>query len=67
GHQSSPPIFAGMIGLLNDQRVGAGKSPLGFLSPWLYSHPEMYDRQQPWLRYGRLRGHSWMGSRLLSF
>jgi len=36
GTSASAPIFAGVISLLNDVRLGAGKSPLGFLNPLLY-------------------------------
>ncbi|KAJ7117680.1 family S53 protease [Mycena epipterygia] len=38
GTSCSSPIFASVIGLLNDQLIAAGKSPLGFLNPWLYSN-----------------------------
>jgi tripeptidyl-peptidase I len=37
GTSCSSPIFASVIALLNDQLIAAGKSPLGFLNPWLYS------------------------------
>jgi tripeptidyl-peptidase I len=37
GTSCSSPIFASVVGLLNDQLLAAGKSPLGFLNPWLYS------------------------------
>lgn len=37
GTSCSAPTFASVIALLNDQLIGAGKSPLGFLNPWLYS------------------------------
>ncbi|PSR87075.1 hypothetical protein PHLCEN_2v5245 [Hermanssonia centrifuga] len=37
GTSCSSPIFASIISLINDQLVGAGKSPLGFLNPFLYS------------------------------
>ena len=36
GTSASTPIFAGIISLLNDLRLNAGKKPLGFLSPLLY-------------------------------
>ncbi|KAF7985673.1 hypothetical protein HWV62_2219 [Athelia sp. TMB] len=39
GTSCSSPIFASTIALLNDQLIAAGKSSLGFLNPWLYSHP----------------------------
>ena len=37
GTSASAPMFASMIGLLNDQLLNAGKRPLGFLNPLLYS------------------------------
>ncbi|KAH9913511.1 family S53 protease [Fomitopsis serialis] len=37
GTSCSTPTFAAIIALLNDQLLGAGKSVLGFLNPWLYS------------------------------
>ncbi|KAJ7490710.1 subtilisin-like protein [Mycena latifolia] len=43
GTSCSSPIFAGVIALLNDQLIAAGKSPLGFLNPWLYANPDMFN------------------------
>lgn len=37
GTSAAAPIFAGIIGLLNDARLRAGKPALGFLNPWLYA------------------------------
>ena len=37
GTSASAPSFAGIVSLLNDARLAAGKSPLGFLNPWIYS------------------------------
>jgi len=37
GTSASTPIFSGIISLLNDARLNAGKKPLGFLSPLLYT------------------------------
>ena len=37
GTSASSPTFASMIALLNDELLNAGKSPLGFLNPFLYS------------------------------
>ncbi|CAI7617631.1 unnamed protein product [Penicillium glandicola] len=37
GTSCSAPAFAGVIALLNDARLQAGQSPMGFLNPWLYS------------------------------
>ncbi|KAF9057841.1 tripeptidyl peptidase A [Panaeolus papilionaceus] len=37
GTSASSPAFAGIVALLNDVRIQAGKPPLGFLNPMLYS------------------------------
>ncbi|KAF7295207.1 Family S53 protease-like protein [Mycena indigotica] len=37
GTSASSPVFASVISLLNDELISAGKSPLGFLNPLLYS------------------------------
>ncbi|KAH9940518.1 family S53 protease-like protein [Epithele typhae] len=37
GTSCSSPIFASVIALLNDELIAAGKSPLGFLNPFLYT------------------------------
>jgi tripeptidyl-peptidase-1 len=39
GTSCASPIFASVIALINDRLVAAGKSPLGFLNPFLYAHP----------------------------
>ncbi|KIK96817.1 hypothetical protein PAXRUDRAFT_137604 [Paxillus rubicundulus Ve08.2h10] len=36
GTSCSSPTFASFISMLNDARITAGKSPLGFLNQWLY-------------------------------
>jgi len=37
GTSASSPVFAAIITLVNDQRLAAGKNPIGFLNPVLYS------------------------------
>ena len=37
GTSCSSPIFASVIALLNDRLIAAGRLPLGFLNPFLYS------------------------------
>ncbi|KAI1786397.1 peptidase S8/S53 domain-containing protein [Ganoderma leucocontextum] len=37
GTSAASPTFASIIALLNDQLIAVGKSPLGFLNPFLYS------------------------------
>ena len=36
GTSASTPAAAAIIALVNDALIAAGKSPLGFLNPWLY-------------------------------
>ncbi|CAK5267479.1 unnamed protein product [Mycena citricolor] len=38
GTSCSSPIFASVVGLINDQLAAAGKPPLGFLNPFLYKN-----------------------------
>ncbi|EPT01829.1 hypothetical protein FOMPIDRAFT_93538 [Fomitopsis schrenkii] len=40
GTSCASPTFASVIALLNDELASAGKSRLGWLNPWLYSHPD---------------------------
>lgn len=37
GTSGASPICAAILGLANDALLAAGKPPLGFLNPWLYS------------------------------
>ncbi|KLO19908.1 tripeptidyl peptidase A [Schizopora paradoxa] len=41
GTSASSPTFAGFVSLLNSARLSAGKPPLGFLNPLLYSTGEL--------------------------
>jgi len=41
GTSASAPVWAAIIGLLNDARAGKFKKPLGFLNPALYSMPSV--------------------------
>ncbi|KAJ7891371.1 subtilisin-like protein [Mycena olivaceomarginata] len=43
GTSCSSPIFASVIGLLNDELLNAGKPVLGFLNPWLYANPQAFN------------------------
>lgn len=43
GTSASTPIVAGIITLLNEARLCAGKGPIGFLNSVFYSHPEMFN------------------------
>ncbi|KII88057.1 hypothetical protein PLICRDRAFT_111907, partial [Plicaturopsis crispa FD-325 SS-3] len=43
GTSCSSPIFASAISLLNDELIAAGKSPLGFLNPFLYANAAAFN------------------------
>ncbi|EOA86025.1 uncharacterized protein SETTUDRAFT_177490 [Exserohilum turcica Et28A] len=43
GTSVSAPIFASLITLLNEERLEAGKKPIGFLNPILYKYPDMFN------------------------
>jgi len=42
GTSCSSPTVGGIIGLLNNFRVAAGKSPLGFLNPFIYEYGDLF-------------------------
>lgn len=42
GTSCSSPVFASVIALINNQLASAGKSPLGFLNPFLYANPSAF-------------------------
>lgn len=41
GTSASAPTFGSVITLINEQRINAGKSPVGFINPVLYAHPDV--------------------------
>ncbi|UKZ89671.1 uncharacterized protein TrAFT101_004713 [Trichoderma asperellum] len=40
GTSASAPVFASIITLINNERLNAGKAPVGFINPVLYAHPD---------------------------
>jgi tripeptidyl-peptidase I len=38
----SAPLFAAMLTRINEERLIAGKSPVGFVNPTLYSNPQAF-------------------------
>ena len=42
GTSCSAPIFSGLVGLMNNERMLRGKSSLGFLNPFLYANPDAF-------------------------
>jgi len=42
GTSASSPVVAGVIGKLNELRLGAGKPPMGFVNPFLYANPSAF-------------------------
>ena len=43
GTSCSSPIFASIISLIDDRLIAAGKPVLGFLNPWMYANPDMFN------------------------
>lgn len=43
GTSASCPTVAGIVALLNDARMAAGKPPLGHLNPFLYQNPSAFN------------------------
>ena len=41
GTSASAPVFAALLTRVNEQRLAAGKSTVGFVNPTLYAHPEV--------------------------
>jgi tripeptidyl-peptidase-1 len=40
---SGTPIFASVINRIIEERIAAGKGPLGFLNPVLYKNPQILN------------------------
>jgi tripeptidyl-peptidase-1 len=43
GTSASTPTFASIITLINNERLEAGKGPVGFLNPALYANPDVLN------------------------
>ncbi|EJD51322.1 family S53 protease [Auricularia subglabra TFB-10046 SS5] len=43
GTSCSSPIFASIVALINDLRAQKGRHPLGFLNPFLYANPQVFN------------------------
>jgi tripeptidyl-peptidase-1 len=43
GTSASTPIFASIVTRINEERMNAGKKPVGFMNPVLYAHPEVLN------------------------
>lgn len=43
GTSGAAPVFASMIALINNERLKAGKSALGFINPTLYANPGIFN------------------------
>jgi tripeptidyl-peptidase-1 len=42
GTSASAPIFSSIITLINEQRLAAGKTTVGFVNPTLYQNPDAF-------------------------
>ena len=43
GTSASAPIFASIINLINEERLAAGKNPVGFINPTMYANPNAFN------------------------
>ena len=43
GTSASAPIFAAIINRINEERLAAGKSSVGFVNPVLYQNPQIFN------------------------
>eukprot|EP00281_Chroomonas_sp_CCMP1168_P022533 CAMPEP_0206229260 /NCGR_PEP_ID=MMETSP0047_2-20121206/9602_1 /ASSEMBLY_ACC=CAM_ASM_000192 /TAXON_ID=195065 /ORGANISM="Chroomonas mesostigmatica_cf, Strain CCMP1168" /LENGTH=574 /DNA_ID=CAMNT_0053652547 /DNA_START=45 /DNA_END=1769 /DNA_ORIENTATION=- len=43
GTSAACPVVAGVMSLINDARLAAGKPSLGFLNPFLYANPQCFE------------------------
>ncbi|OAA60408.1 protease s8 tripeptidyl peptidase [Niveomyces insectorum RCEF 264] len=43
GTSASAPTFASVLNLINEQRLQAGKAPVGFVNPVLYANPQVLN------------------------
>jgi len=43
GTSMAAPVVASIFTLINEERLAAGKSPVGFVNPTLYANPQMFN------------------------
>ncbi|KAI1335592.1 subtilisin-like protein [Xylariaceae sp. FL0016] len=43
GTSLSSPVWGAVLTLINEERISAGKSTVGYIHPVLYSHPEVFN------------------------
>lgn len=43
GTSAATPVVASVVAKLNEIRLAAGKSPMGFINPFIYAHPEGWN------------------------
>lgn len=43
GTSASAPIFSSIINRINEERIAAGKGPVGFLNPTMYANPDAFN------------------------
>lgn len=43
GTSAAAPVFAAILTRINEERLAAGKSTVGFVNPLLYEHPEVFN------------------------
>jgi tripeptidyl-peptidase-1 len=62
GTSASAPIVASIITLINEQRLAAGKSTVGFINPTIYQNPDAFTDVRTFLqenfRWGNYEGNA---------
>jgi tripeptidyl-peptidase-1 len=43
GTSASAPVFASILNRINEERLAASKSPVGFVNPILYANPQLLN------------------------
>ncbi|KAI1043517.1 hypothetical protein LB505_010162 [Fusarium chuoi] len=43
GTSAATPLFASIVTLINEQRLKAGKSPVGFINLVMYQNPQIFN------------------------
>ncbi|KAI3577767.1 peptidase S8/S53 domain-containing protein [Fusarium oxysporum f. sp. albedinis] len=43
GTSAATPLFASIVTLINEQRLKAGKGPVGFINPVMYQNPQVFN------------------------
>ena len=56
GTSAATPVWGAIVAKLNALRLKQGKSPMGFLNPFLYAHPEAFNDVTSGINGGKAQG-----------